>query len=236
MIYALYHTPEETLGLIKTCLDERRFRVAEYPVYEGGPVPSFLPAMSALIIMGGPMNVDETQLYPFLDAEVKLITQVVSAGRPVLGICLGAQLLAKALGARVYSSRVREVGWHRIELLPAARKDRLFFSAPGSFDVLQWHGDTFDLPEGAVHLVQSDRCANQAFRWGASAWGLQFHLEVTPEMVDDWVRAEGAIAYIRSAGEDPEELSEKAPAVFSGLRPVARQIFFSFLDLCDSGE
>jgi GMP synthase (glutamine-hydrolysing) len=230
MIHALYHVPSETLGLIKTCLDKRGLPVAEHHVYEH-QVPPFSSSMSALIIMGGPMNVDETHLYPFLNAEVKLIAQMLKAKRPVLGICLGAQLLAKALGSRVYPNNVREVGWYPVELLPEARKDRLFSAAPRTLDVLHWHGDTFDLPGDAVHLARSDRCENQAFRWGTSAWGLQFHLEVTPKMVDDWVQGEDAVFYIRGAGEDPEGIREKTTVVFSTLQPLAEQIFSSFLDV-----
>jgi GMP synthase-like glutamine amidotransferase len=231
MIHALYHVPKETLGLIKTCLDERGFFLTEHRVYEMCQVPAFSPAMDALIIMGGPMNVDETHRYPFLAAEVDLITEVVSSGRPVLGICLGAQLLAKALGARVYPNSVREVGWHPIELLPEAREDRLFSRSPRKVDVLHWHGDTFDLPMGAVHLARSERCVNQAFRWGAVAWGLQFHLEVTPAMVDEWIAGEEDVAYIRGAGEDPKTLSDRTKTVFPTVQPTAETVFSSFLDL-----
>lgn len=231
MIHALYHVPAETLGLIKTCLDKRRLNVAEHHLYTGVQVPSFSPEIKALIVMGGPMNVDETHLYPFLDAELKLIAQALQAKRPVLGICLGSQLIAKALGARVYPNSVREVGWYTVELLPAAQNDRLFSRAPRTLDVLHWHGDTFDLPKGAVHLARSDRCVNQAFRWRDAAWGLQFHLEVTPEMVKDWTQGEESVSYIHGAGEDPGAIVEKTPAVFSTLQPLAEQIFSSFLDI-----
>ena len=230
MIHALYHAPTETLGLIKSCLDKRGLNLTEHNVYEGCQVPSFSPAIQALIVMGGPMNVDETHRYPFLDTEVKLIKQATLAGRPVLGICLGAQLIAKALGSRVYPNSVREVGWHPIEILPEARKDRLFAEAPQTFDVLHWHGDTFDLPAGAVHLAKSHNCVHQAFRWGPLAWGLQFHLEVTPEMVEAWVQGEESVSYIRGAGEEPGAIVEKAPAIFSTLQPIAEQIFSLFLD------
>jgi len=231
MIHALYHAPTETLGLIKTCLDKRGMDVAEHHLYEGCQVPPFTHEIEALIVMGGPMNVNETHLYSFLDTEVELIKQATLAGRPVLGICLGAQLLAKALGSRVYPNSVREVGWRPIEILPVARKDRLLSEAPQTFDVLHWHGDTFDLPAGAVHLAKSHNCVHQAFRWGPLAWGLQFHLEVTPEMVEAWVQGEESDSYIRGAGEEPGEIVEKAPAIFSTLQPIAEQIFSLFLDI-----
>ena len=230
MIHALYHAPEETLGLIKTCIDKRGLNVAEHHLYKGDPAPCFAPDLQALIIMGGPMNVDETHIYPFLESEVKLIERVILAGRPVLGICLGAQLMAKALGSRVYPNSVREIGWRPIELRLSARKDRLFSEAPQTFDVLHWHGDTFDLPAGAVHLAKSHNCVHQAFRWGPLAWGLQFHLEVTPEMIETWIQGEDSVAYIHGAGEDPQEIVKKTPAVFSTLQPLAERIFLSFLD------
>jgi len=231
MIHALYHAPTETLGLIKTCLDKRGMDVAEHHLYEGCRVPPFTHEIEALIVMGGPMNVNETHLYSFLDTEMELIKQATLAGRPVLGICLGAQLIAKALGSRVYPNSVREVGWHPIELLSVARKDRLLSEAPQTFDVLHWHGDTFDLPAGAVHLAKSHNCVHQAFRWGPLAWGLQFHLEVTPEMAEAWVQGEESVSYIRGAGEEPGAIVEKAPAIFSTLQPIAEQIFSLFLDI-----
>jgi GMP synthase-like glutamine amidotransferase len=230
MIHALYHAQTETLGLIKSCIDKRGLNLTEHHVYERGQLPPFSPAIQALIIMGGPMNVDETYLYPFLDTELELIKQATLAGRPVLGICLGAQLIAKALGSRVYPNSVREVGWHPIELLPVAHKDRLFSEAPQTFDVLHWHGDTFDLPPGAVHLARSNRCVHQAFRWGSLTWGLQFHLEVTPKMIETWVQGDESVSYIRGAGEAPQAIVEKTPASCSTLRPLAEQIFSSFLD------
>jgi GMP synthase-like glutamine amidotransferase len=123
------------------------------------------------------------------------------------------------------------VGWYPVELLPEARNDRLFSKVPRTFDVLHWHGDTFDLPEGAVHLARSDRCMNQAFRWETSAWGLQFHLEVTPEMIEDWIQGEESVSYVRGAGEDPERISRKTTAIFPTLQPMAEHIFSSFLDI-----
>jgi GMP synthase-like glutamine amidotransferase len=230
MIHALYHAPTETLGLIKTCLDKRGMEIAEHHLYEGCQAPPFTQDIKALIVMGGPMNVNETHRYSFLDAEVTLIKQATLAGRPVLGICLGAQLIAKALGSRVYPNSVREVGWHPIELLPVARKDRLLSAAPQIFDVLHWHGDTFDLPPGAVHLAKSHNCVHQAFRWGPLTWGLQFHLEVTPKMIETWVQGEESVSYIRGAGEAPQAIVEKTPTSCSTLRPLAEQIFSSFLD------
>ena len=230
MIHALYHIPTETLGLVKTCLLERGMDVIEHHLHEGQKVPSLSREIEALIVMGGPMSVHDTQRYSFLDAEVEFIQKTIISKRPVLGVCLGSQLIAKALGARVYPNDIREVGWHPIEMLPEARDDKLFSETPQTFNVLQWHGDTFDLPQGAVHLARSDRCINQAFRWGSSTWGLQFHLEVTPDMIETWIQDEESLSYIRGAGEDPQVIIEKTPTMFSTLRPLAEKIILQFLD------
>lgn len=230
MIHALYHAPAETLGIIKTCLSKRDIDVSEHLLYEGCQVPSFTQEMDALIVMGGPMSVHETHIYPFLDAEVKLIEKAIITERPVLGVCLGAQLIAKALGARVYPNSVREVGWYSIEMLPESKNDRLFATAPRTFDVLHWHGDTFDLPQDAAHLARSNKCVNQAFRWGSLTWGFQFHLEVTPDMINAWIQDEESLSYIFGAGEDPQVIIEKTLIMFSTLRPLAEQIFLSFLE------
>ena len=125
--------------------------------------------------------------YPFLADEVRWLRQAVEADLPVLGVCLGAQLLAKALGSRVFANRVKEIGWYEVELLPEAADDPLFCDVASPATVFHWHGDTFDLPRGAVQLARSSQCENQAFRFGPSAYGLQFHLEMTAEMIDDWL-------------------------------------------------
>src|SRR5262249_28020070 len=122
--------------------------------------------LAGLVVLGGPMNVDETEKYPFLAAEVDWLRQAVAIELPVLGICLGSQLLAKSLGSRVVPNRIKEIGWYPLELLPAAGDDPLFAGLPPSPTVFQWHGDTFELPAGAVQLARSPACPQQAFRFG----------------------------------------------------------------------
>ena len=157
-------------------LDARQFHLFE-------SVPESLPWSEAagLIVLGGTMIANDGDRFPFLVAELDWIRAAVRRHVPMLGICLGAQLLAKALGAAVYRNAQPEIGWYQVELLPAAAEDRLFRGRAGRETVFHWHGDTFDLPAGAVHLARSPLCRHQAFRYGATAYGLQFHVEMAPD-------------------------------------------------------
>ncbi len=154
---------------------------------KGEFLPATLGNIGAVISLGGPMNVYEDDKYPFLKDEVIFLQQAVKKEIPVLGICLGAQLLARACGAKVSKAPVSEIGWHKISLTGEGREDYLFTALPDEFDVFQWHEDTFDIPENGVRLAGSNSCPNQAFRFGRNAYGLQFHAEVNPEMVESWI-------------------------------------------------
>jgi GMP synthase (glutamine-hydrolysing) len=189
-VLVLRQVAHEGLGTIAVALAQRQVPYRVVDVF-AEPLREFNARnMAGLIVMGGPMNVDETQRYPFLADEVRWLRQAVEAKLPVLGVCLGAQLLAKALGARVFANLVKEIGWYEVDFLPGAVDDRLFDKVDSPTTLFHWHGDTFDLPAGAVHLARSRQCENQAFRFGASAYGLQFHMEMTGQMIDDWL-AEG---------------------------------------------
>lgn len=225
-ILALYHAEAETVGLIGNVLKKRGRTLQEIHLFRGESVPAFREGIEALIVMGGPMNVDETHLHPFLAPEIKLIEAAIRAEVPVLGICLGSQLIAKALGTRVYPNKFREVGWHPLEWTEAAQSDPVLSNAPNPLTVLHWHGDTFDLPQGAVHLARTGKCENQAYRWGKNVYALQFHLEATPDMAREWARTDEA--YVRGAGEDPGELLQKTPEAFRALEPHAFHIFDRF--------
>jgi GMP synthase (glutamine-hydrolysing) len=189
--------------------------------------------LSGLVVLGGPMNVDETDRHPALAAEVGWIREAVDVGLPVLGICLGSQLLAKALGARVYPNHIKEIGWYPLELTPQAASDRLFAGCSPRQSVFQWHGDTFDLPSGAVHLAASELCAHQAFRFGELAYALQFHLEVTAELIDEWLvqpdnhRELAALNYI-----DPNQIRRRTPQEMPALASLGEQVLTRFAQLC----
>ncbi|MDO8637705.1 MAG: type 1 glutamine amidotransferase [Dehalococcoidia bacterium] len=154
--------------------------------YKGDSIPP-LSLYEALIVLGGPMNVYEEDKYLYLSGQDRAIKQAISQSMPFLGICLGAQLLAKASGAKVVANPVKEIGFSRVQLTAQASDDRLFHGLPPELPVFQWHGDTFHIPDGAIKLASSSGCDNQAFCYGKNTYALQFHLEVTPAMVTNWI-------------------------------------------------
>jgi GMP synthase-like glutamine amidotransferase len=182
-VLAFRHVPFEGLGLIAPALAARRIAVDYADLYQvDAPLPG-IASYDGLIFLGGPMSVNDD--LPFLQREMELIRQAMAPRRPVLGICLGAQLIARALGATVRRNPVKEIGWYDLTFTGAAGGDRLFDGLSRE-TVFHWHGETFDLPPGGELLAASELCRNQAFRVGESVYGLQFHLEVTPEMIADW--------------------------------------------------
>jgi len=143
----------------------------------------------AMIFLGGPMNVYDEAKYPFLRDEDGFLRRAIKEEIPILGICLGAQLLAKACGAKVKKAKQKEIGWHKVNLTEAGKQDALFTGLPSQLNVFQWHEDIFEIPKGALHLAESPTCPKQAFRFGRNAYGVQFHVEVTPEMIESWIYA-----------------------------------------------
>lgn len=141
----------------------------------------------AVISLGGPMNVYEDNKYPFLKDEDEFLRKAISEEIPILGICLGAQLLAKACDAKIKKAPQKEIGWYKVNLVSEGRRDSLFENLPVELNVFQWHEDIFEIPESGVHLAESQSCHNQAFRFSRNAYGLQFHIEVTPQMVESWI-------------------------------------------------
>ncbi len=228
MIFALYHSAGETVGLIGDVLKELRLPFKAVHLYEGEGLPRDTSDLEGLIVMGGPMNVDDVDNYPFLLPEVQLIEKILHEKKPVLGICLGAQLMAKALGEKVFANGTKEVGWHPIKLTEHAKDDLLFKKFPSSVNVVHWHGDTFNVPSGAVHLAETDTCKSQAFRWGEKAYALQFHFEVTPPMLQSWCEAASEQNFIKAAGEDAQQIVAVTPDEFDDLEPLARQFFSSY--------
>jgi GMP synthase (glutamine-hydrolysing) len=182
-VLAFRHAEGEDLGSIRPILESRGVTVECVDLYAGARLPD--PASAAgLIFMGGAMCANDD--LDFLRRELDLIRAAAGRKQPVFGVCLGAQLIAKALGGRVYPSAVPESGWFPIRLTEAAASDPVFATLGSSPDVFQLHQDTFDLPPGAVHLAASPACPNQAFRCGESIYGVQFHPEMTPEMMAEW--------------------------------------------------
>lgn len=181
------HVPHEHLGRLAICAEEQGIPVTVVEFWRPYRIPE-ITGFGGLIMLGGPMSVyDGSDAFPSRTDELKALRQAVGE-IPILGICLGSQLLAHALGARVYPNeqdgqRVKEIGYSDVTLTPVGQRDPLFFGLPSPLNVLQWHGDAFDLPDGATRLATARACANQAFRFGPHAYGTLFHLEFTPEMV-----------------------------------------------------
>ena len=180
----LQHIACEPPGVYEDVLLERGASIHRVELDEGEPLPGWR-GFDAIVAMGGPMSANDDDALPWLTAEKLLIREAVRAGAPYWGVCLGVQLLAASLGAEVYAGSVPEVGLLPVEITEAGRADPVFAEAPDDLLTLQWHGDTFDLPEGAVRLAGSPAYPNQAFRF-RKAYGVQFHLEVSPEMAREW--------------------------------------------------
>ena len=183
-VLVLQHIACEPPGVYEDVLVERGASIERIELDEGEKLPGQRD-FDAVIAMGGPMSVNDDDAHPWLAAEKRFVAEVVHAGTPFWGVCLGVQLLASSLGARVFPGPEPEVGLLPVELTTEGREDAVFADLPDGLVTLQWHGDTFDLPNGAVRLAGSPAYANQAFRFG-TAYGVQFHLEVTPAMAREW--------------------------------------------------
>jgi GMP synthase (glutamine-hydrolysing) len=218
-VLTFQHAPSEGIGSIAAALERhhiacRTVGLASCPVNQ----PLDLSGTSGVVLMGGPMSANDD--LPWIEPEIATVREAVHRGIPVLGICLGAQLIARALGARVYRNPVKEIGWSPIDWTAAASADHLFHGLRDPETVFQWHGETFDLPPRAEHLAYSSACRHQAFRAGAYVYGIQFHLEVTPEIVAEWIRQDAACGALREATVpiDPHahatRLAEVAATVF----------------------
>ncbi|MFZ3157950.1 MAG: gamma-glutamyl-gamma-aminobutyrate hydrolase family protein, partial [Smithella sp.] len=174
----LQHVEFEGLGSIASWLEADGYEITNTRLFESAKFPN-LKEIDLLVVMGGPMSVNDEDDFPWLVSEKQFIREAINSGKPVLGICLGAQLIASAAGAKVYSNPVKEIGWFPIYGISS--QDVSIFSFPPSVKVFHWHGETFDLPSGAIRLAKSDGCENQAFQIGKPVIGLQFHLETTPK-------------------------------------------------------
>jgi GMP synthase (glutamine-hydrolysing) len=184
-ILVLQHIACEPPGVYEDVLRDRGIELERVQLDEGDALPPW-QEFAAIVAMGGPMSVNDEAELPWLADEKRLIAEAVRAGLPYWGVCLGVQLLASSLGARVYRGEEPEVGVLAVELTEDGRADPVFSDLPPSFPSLQWHGDTFDLPDGAVRLAGSPAYPNQAFRF-ERAYGVQFHLEVSPAMAREWM-------------------------------------------------
>lgn len=226
-VVVFQHLPCEHPGIWRDFLREDGAEVTTVELDAGDPIPS-LDGADALLVFGGPMNVDEHDRYPWLARETAAIREAACGGLPLLGICLGGQLLARALGAPVTRSPSPEVGLLDVELTEAGVADPLFAGWPRRPGVVQWHSDTFALPAGATLLATSPVC-RQAFRFGAHAYGLQFHPEVTADMVEEWADVpEYADAMRRMSNAPAGGPFAGVPAAAATLAARARCLYDNF--------
>jgi GMP synthase (glutamine-hydrolysing) len=229
-LLVLQHIACEPPAAFEDELRSRGLDLVRVELDEGDPLPDWRE-FPAIVVMGGPMGAYDEPDHAWLTEEKRLLREAVEADVPVWGVCLGAQLLASALGARVYRGEHPEVGMLPVELTPEAADDPVFAGAPSSFPTLQWHGDSFDLPDGATLLASSPAYRHQAFRVGRS-YGLQFHLEVTPALATEWGRvpayAESLEATLGAGALD--DLLTGVEETADVTLPLARRLFGGWLE------
>lgn len=223
VIYWLQHVPFEGPGLITAWMQTRGHKFHRVALWDGQPLPD-AATVDGLVIMGGPMNVDEYDAYPWLAGETALIRQAIDAGKPVLGICLGGQLMARALGATVHAGGMPEIGWFETRRVA---QHPLLQAVPDAFHAYHWHSDAFDIPTGATRVLESDACGNQGFVYGERALALQCHLETTPASAKDIIdNSDWAISDTAQSAED----MLAAAGRFAALEPIMAGVLNRLFD------
>lgn len=227
-ILTIQHVGCEPMGLLEDILREYGLKYRYLHPYLGDSIPQTHFGIDCLILLGGPMNVYEHTAYPWLLDEDILIRNCLEEKVPILGICLGSQLLAKAAGAEVKTGHAKEIGWRPIRLTPESRADPVFAGMEEEFPVFHWHGDTFDLPEGAVLLAGSEMYGHQAYCLNRNAYAFQFHIEVTETMIREWCAAYPGDAEIMNDSMDDPPIEAGCRERIGPLHEKARRIFINY--------
>ncbi len=230
-VQIIKHIDIEGPGTIGDFLNDNGISSNVIDIFNGEPLPNSLSDTSAVIVLGGPMNAYEENKYPFLRPENEFLKEVIENGLPALGFCLGAQLIAKAKGALVKQNPQKEIGWFKVSLTENGLSDPMFQGFQGEPDVFQWHGDTFDIPEGAVKLAESELCPNQAFRLGHNIYGLQFHVEVTDKMIYQWLDAYRDEVNSLKCVVDPDQIIADTKTKSENYKTQARLFCSNFVKL-----
>lgn len=227
------HVAAEPLGTLHARIRSRGHRIRFHNFQRHPDAQPSVDRYQGLIVLGGPMNVEDQHRYPHLKTELLAIEAALRQGKPVLGICLGAQLLAHVLGAPVRRHSQLEIGWYELKITAAGRTDPVLGHLGECAAVFQWHGCTYDLPTGALQLARTDTCEQQAFRFGPSAYGFQFHLEADEAMIERWLRLPAYRDELAGADIDRDEASIRAvtAARIAAMQLLAEITFNNFLDL-----
>jgi GMP synthase (glutamine-hydrolysing) len=232
-LLVLQHVAHELLGTLNPLLKRVGFRIRYVNFARHPDAEPSLDGYDGMVVLGGPMSVNDAGRLPHLTTEMKLIEQAMERSLPVLGICLGAQLIAKTLGAAVYPNREKEIGWYPVSPTDHAESDPLLSEFQEQEVIFQWHGDTFDMPKTSCHLAFSTLCAHQAFRYGANVYGFQFHLEVDEPMIHRWLRVPENRKEIAALGRDysAERIHTETPDHIERLHQLSDRVFGEFINL-----
>lgn len=232
-ILVFQHVAAEPLGTLDPLIRARGHRI-RFVNFERQPdAQPNVDRYRGLIVLGGPMNVEDQACRPHLRTELQAIERMLAQGKPVLGICLGAQLLAHALGAAVARNPAPEIGWYPLRLTGHGADDPVLSPLGDHAPVFQWHGRRFDIPAGATHLASSDDCAQQAFRHGDNAYGFQFHLEMDEPLIERWLANPGYRDELAASGlpHDADAIRAQTRRHIAGMQRRADVVFNNFLDL-----
>lgn len=236
-ILVFQHVPYEPLGTLDPLLKAAGFRIRYVNFGRDASQRPALDKYEAVIVLGGPMNSDQIDTYPNLITEVAIIREAVDRDMSVLGICLGAQLLAKALGGTVTRNPRREIGWYDVDLTEAGADDPVLSAFALRQRVFQWHEDGITIPDGVVHLAQSEASRVQAFRYGDHAYGFQFHLEVDASLVERWLTVPDNQAVLRDevGTVDPERIRRQTRREIEALEALSNATFSRWIGRFDLG-
>lgn len=235
-ILVFQHVPYEPLGTLDPLLREAGFRMRYVNFGRDAAQRPALDRYAALIVLGGPMNANEIDDHPNLKTEVEILREALERQMSILGICLGAQLLAKALGGSVAQNDRPEIGWHDVALTAAGKADPLLSAFAPTQRVFQWHADGIALPPGCMHLAHSPASRVQAFRSGEYAYGLQFHLEVDHLLIDRWLAVPANQPLLEQERErvDPERIRQQVPHYIDELQALSRETFGRWIEQFDA--
>jgi len=231
-ILVFQHVPYEPLGTLDPLLKAAGFRIRYVNFGRNPKLRPSLEKYAALIILGGPMNSDQIDSYPNLITELEIIREAIARNMSILGICLGAQLLAKALGGTVSRNVEREIGWYDVSLTDEGLADPVLGTFARRQRVFQWHEDGIGLPPGTVHLASSPASRIQAFRYGEHAYGFQFHLEMDNSLIDRWLTVpDNQDVLAEEQGRiDPQRIREQTPNSIDALQTLSQQTFSRWID------